>query len=145
MLNLRVEYQGYRAAVAWEDGGARYHVWLDDNGKLDGPIYKNSLCGRGNPDWFDTRKLDPTAKSNAATMRAVHDFISDGSAIEAAKAAYTERQRLEVEEANRSAAERMRTALLDEASRLDDAALRKLAFDLSSEQILALRRAAFKA
>lgn len=67
-INLR------HAWLSWECDGARYHIHF--HGELtpaleieDGAtLYKNPLVERGHPEHYDPRKLDPTAKANAAML-----------------------------------------------------------------------------
>ncbi len=71
-----------RVALCWEAGGARYHAWvaldtleLNREGFNSNVIYKNpplsvKYLGDG---YFPTRRLDPSAKVNAAMLLEAQD------------------------------------------------------------------------
>lgn len=115
-----------KCAVGWEDGAARYHVWvLLGSNPLYGPrqciergmgryshaygtIYKNSLVKRepkeAERDWiarggFSTRYLDAAKPANARILDLVFHVVETDNLIERARAEVEHRQRLRIEAA----------------------------------------------
>lgn len=64
IANLEVEHHSASSySVACEQGGFRYHIWVDGDRKLAETLYKNPLHGVAisDPAYFRTRKLSPTS------------------------------------------------------------------------------------
>lgn len=74
-----------RYTADWTDDKGRYHVWIN-NGKPEDTIYMNPLQrpdgthpSRHDADYFNTRKLDLTAKRNSAIQREITVAIAKGA------------------------------------------------------------------
>ncbi|MBX5020405.1 hypothetical protein [Rhizobium lentis] len=87
--NFKVEMHNNELFFAtWEDGGSRFHIWLDANGELvNGTLYKNPPVeipfeAEG---WFETRYLNAHNKTNAPIIAEAKKRIADGNLIERAR------------------------------------------------------------
>lgn len=85
---------------------ARFHVWIkvaeDGTISLGDQLYKNSIADRyldraaykTNPAHFDTRKLDPNAKENAALLEELLAVVRRDDLVAKAREAKAERLRI---------------------------------------------------
>ncbi len=111
ILNVKVcDFRGDGGRISWDDGEARYHVWVnlstkevraDVTRQKNPTIYKNSLVSdRRQPGYFTTRFLDATSKGNAEIIARlwkhieVDDLIAKGRAAERAETEAADRKRL---------------------------------------------------
>lgn len=79
--SITLKMRGETQAVAlWADNSARYHVWINrPNGvwTIDETLYKNPPTGvsYGALGYFGTRRLDLTAKANAAVADRLAELV----------------------------------------------------------------------
>ena len=69
-----------KCTVSWEDDEARYHIWVDVDGNLENTIYKNPISGiePRDPEYFQTRQLDPCAKCHTEIIRRAFRLATPG-------------------------------------------------------------------
>jgi len=109
-----------RAALGWEYGGARYHVWIDTGEQpakwAPDKVYKNPPLGikSGDPGNFHTRRLNPRAGANAAMLsEAVRQVIEWGLVVQAKVAEQAKEEQAHAAALAAEAAERVRDAAHD--------------------------------
>jgi hypothetical protein len=101
---------GSGIAVSWQTAIARFHIWLTEDGVLLGDtIYKNPLAERGQPGYFDTRRLKSTSASNAKIVALALKSSDVAGALKAKADAAAGEAALRKQEA----ADRARTELLN--------------------------------
>lgn len=89
-IHVTVSLLGTSAAACWNEGDARFHVWFDPKTRAPSVaggrtlIYKNPLCERGQPGFFDTRKLRAESPRNQAILEHVFETINRDGLVAAA-------------------------------------------------------------
>lgn len=98
-------YDGNTHSISWKTADARYHVWLSGSYISDNTVlYKNSfVLKRGEPGYFDTRRLDATKAGNAAMIAAVKAIVERDGLKAKAEAAFAAKQAAEQQERERCA------------------------------------------
>lgn len=94
----------HRASVGWEANGARFHFWINTQSRNadDDTIFKNPPLSSksGDPDHFNTRRLDMNAAANSPIVMHVLDHVFRNHLIAGAIAEH------EAQEKAREAADR---------------------------------------
>lgn len=104
--NVVINESSYGVCLRWETGGFRYHFWLTPPSwdKKINCIFKNPPNGIKPHDarYFPTRKLDVTAKANAAMLAEAQRIAKEQGLYE--KAAEAKQQEEAEEKAKQEAA-----------------------------------------
>ena len=131
ITNLHMTHTGSTIAVGWEVGAKRYHVWIEDNkgepvrpyraeprGHHGPVLYLNPLrdIKHGQPGYFQTRYLDPTAKANAAMVAEALERAEREGMLEQALQAERDHQAERQRQADQEAVEKLARGL----ERLDE-------------------------
>lgn len=107
-----VEYATF--IVEWTDGPARYHVWVNGDGKIEDVLHKNAVAkpriaadpaqpydryknSKPNPEYFEHRGLDLTAKKHTETRAEIVAMITPEALAIAVDIAREEEQAKEAE------------------------------------------------
>ena len=79
LIDYKIESFGpTNYAIGWNKDGARFHVWFTDS-VVEDTIYKNPPHGTKchAEGWFETRRLDLTAKKHAELCEFLHAIPAD--------------------------------------------------------------------
>lgn len=106
-----------RAAVAWNEDGARFHVWFNIDTKAldsDQRIYKNPPNGvdHTHPDYFRTRYLDASNAKNVEIIKHVFAEVDRRGLVALALADEAEKERKRIADND----ERARLNRIEEAA-----------------------------
>lgn len=140
LTNVHITYHSdYNIAVGWQFEGANYHIWIW-SGKFDstGTLFKNSLVDRGQPGYFDTRKLNPTNSRNADMIAIAFAIVKSSRLLEKAKAEFEAKMLADQTETDAIIARRNRGRELFDAMRVYVAKPNGNLIELSHDDMLAL-------
>jgi hypothetical protein len=110
--NIHVEHvDGIKFAIGWTIDGFRFHIWAERglsaaSLQLQGSVFKNPPAGvkHRQPGYFDTRQIDPEAKTQAAILAEVLAVVERDELVRKARRANAEkiqraRRKTELEQA----------------------------------------------
>jgi hypothetical protein len=138
ITNVHVNYGStHNIAVGWEEGGARYHVWLDRNNTT---LYKNPTLradGKhkrsGDEGYFPTRHLNSNNTINSAMIKEVMNIVEERKLLEVAEAEHLAALEAEEHRMNVRIEGRKRTKRL--LLEMRDAAECSTGYELNVQQI----------
>lgn len=143
LTNVHVTYtSNHHISVGWQFEGANYHIWIW-SGKFDpmGTLFKNPLVDRGQPGYFDTRRLNPIKARNADMIAIAFAIVKTSNLLEKAKAEFEAKAIIEQAETDAIIARRQRGFELFEQMRAytkNDPALGGWSMSIGRDDMLAL-------